>query len=525
MQNKNIYITSPIYYVNGDPHIGHAYTSIACDIFTRWSKLQNNDVFFATGTDEFGQKIEKAAKSLNKDPIEICNEYSAKFKNLASILNVDYNDFIRTTQQRHTDKVQMFWTKIFDNNWIYKGKYEGWYAIRDEAFYDEKELINGKAPSGADVEWKSEECYFFKLSKFQNILELIYKNKQNFIMPQTRLNEIASFVKSGLNDLCVSRSNFEWGVKVPNNTNHVIYVWLDALTNYISILDYNSDSSLSGANYKKYWENANKKIHFVGKDILRFHAVYWPAFLLASIYNEESLQNLTIKDIEGEIPDTIFAHGWWTKDGEKMSKSLGNVVDPFETVKNYGCDKFRYFLFASNTFGNDGNFSENDFIAKTNSDLVNNFGNLVQRTLTIITKNFDGFIPQLSENSDFIKHSLLTTNLIDLINNDMNSFSFEKALQEIIKYSSLANEFIDKSAPWKLVKEGENGIKKAQDVMFILVFAILQIAQAFQSFIPSTSKKVFDFFNILPNQNGFYTNLQINHKNKTNPPQILFDRL
>jgi len=500
---KTTYITSPIYYVNAQPHIGHAYTSLACDIAARWAKMCGDEVFFATGTDEFGQKIEKTARDTNKTPQALCDEFSSHFQALGEKLNICNNDFIRTTQDRHKTQVQKLWTKLFNNGWIYKGKYEGWYAIRDEAFYDEKELINGKAPTGAEVEWKSEECYFFKLSKFGAILEKIYLEKTNFVLPKTRLNEVLSFVRGGLSDLCISRTNFNWGVGVPNNEKHVIYVWLDALTNYISILGYEGAD-----NYNKFWVNCKNRIHFVGKDILRFHAVYWPAFLLGSFYNEDSLANATSEEIFAKVPDTIFAHGWWTKDGEKMSKSLGNVVDPNEVMEKYGLDKFRYFLFATNPFGNDGNFSEADFIAKTNADLVNNFGNLVQRTLTIVAKNFDGYIPKPSTEME-------TDNLFEKITPFMTQFAYDKAIGEIIKYCSTANEFIDKSAPWKLIKQGEDGKQQAGDVIYTLCENILQIATCLEAFIPDSVQKVFEVFG----------GRAISHSQKINQPQILFERV
>jgi methionyl-tRNA synthetase len=268
------YITTPIYYVNDAPHIGHAYTSIVADFYARKMR-ESGEAFFLTGTDEHGQKIEKSAKAKGKDPLEFCNEVSAKFKAMTADFNISNDDFIRTTEQRHIRGVQAFWQKLEQNGWIYKGKYEGWYAIRDEAFYSEEELINGKAPTGAEVEWQSEESYFFKLSKFTEILLEVYKI-EGVIFPQSRLNEVKAFVSSGLKDLSISRTSFSWGIKVPNDEKHVIYVWLDALTNYITALE--------GKLFNKFWADESKKIHFIGKDILRFHAVFWPAFLIAEKY-------------------------------------------------------------------------------------------------------------------------------------------------------------------------------------------------------------------------------------------------
>jgi len=511
MLQQNSYITTPIYYVNGSPHIGHAYTSVAADVLARWLRFCGRDVFFSTGTDEHGQKIEKAAKDLGKDVRQFCDDVSEEFRHLAKELMISQDYFIRTTEDGHKKIAQKVWSRLFENGFIYKGKYEGWYAIRDEAFYSEKEIINGKAPTGADVEWRSEEAYFFKLSAFEKILQEIYSSNQSFIKPSSRMNEVVSFVSSGLNDLCLSRSNFSWGVVVPNDNEHVMYVWLDALVNYISLLGYRGAD-----NYNKFWLNKDSfKLHLVGKDILRFHAVYWPAFLIAETLSLTELENgnYNLQDIMKNLPSQIFAHGWWTKDGEKMSKSLGNVVNPFDLINTYGVDKFRYFLLASAPFGKDANFTDEDFVSKTNADLVNNFGNLVQRTLSIIHKNFNGSI-HLDNLPEYIKQDdLFTVNLKKLIEEDMQNLAFDRAIASIISYSSKANEFIDRLAPWKLVKEDR---VKAQEVLYLLCYAMTQVADCLYCFAP-------EFY--LKFQQMFKTADFANYNIAINPPEILFSRV
>ena len=337
---SNFYITTPIYYVNEKPHVGHAYTTIACDILARFNKLCKNNVFFLTGTDEHGQKVEKAANNKKVNPQEFVNKMSKTFQDLIPALGCEINDFIRTSEERHKISAQYLWNNLVNNKQIYLSNYEGWYSIRDEAFFSENELTkknnNFFAPTGAPVEWVKEESYFFKLSEWGDKLLLFYKNNPQSIMPKSRYNEVISFIESGLKDISISRTTFSWGIKVPNTDNHIMYVWIDALCNYLTAIDYpNIDSN----KFKKFWP----AIHIVGKDILRFHSVYWPAFLLAA--------NL-------EPPKRVFAHGWWTNEGQKISKSLGNVIDPYEVISEYGLDQFRFFLFREVPFGNDGDFSK-----------------------------------------------------------------------------------------------------------------------------------------------------------------------
>ncbi len=370
------YITTPIYYVNDLPHIGHAYTTLACDAVARFKRLDGYDVRFLTGTDEHGQKVEKSARRAGKEPRPFTDEVSENFRGLARAMNFSNDDFIRTTEPRHIRASQAIWTALMDAGQIYLGTYAGWYAVRDEAFYAEDEVVEGAdgrkhAPSGAEVEWVEEPSYFFRLSEWQQPLLRHYEANPDFIAPPARRNEVLSFVKSGLRDLSVSRTSFKWGVPVPNDADHVIYVCLDALTNYITAVGY---PDTPGETYATYWP---ADLHMVGKDILRFHAVYWPAFLMGAGLAP---------------PKRVFAHGWWTNEGRKISKSLGNIIDPLWLIERYGLDQVRYFLLREVPFGNDGDFSHRAMVGRINGDLANDFGNLAQRVLSMIAKD-DGAVP------------------------------------------------------------------------------------------------------------------------------------
>ena len=360
--DKNFYITTPIYYPSAKPHMGHAYSSIVADFFARFKRIDGFDVHFLTGTDEHGLKIQRAAENRGVNPSELCDEISKIFKDLSKTLNLTNNDFIRTTEPRHKKSVQYLWDELIKNDNIYLSKYSGWYSVSDEAFYNENEIeeLDGKkvaVSSKSSVEWVDEESYFFRLSKWEKPLLEFYDQNPNFISPASRKNEVISFVKSGLKDLSISRKSFTWGIKVPNDDDHVIYVWLDALTNYISALNYpNKDDDL----FKKFWPAS---LHMIGKDILRFHAIYWPAFLLAA---------------KIEPPKKVYGHGWILSNEEKMSKSKGNILDPLEIIKQYGLDPLRYYLIKEVSFGNDGNISQERLEDCINSDLANNFGNLCQ---------------------------------------------------------------------------------------------------------------------------------------------------
>lgn len=467
----NYYITTPIYYVNDVPHIGSAYTTLAVDVIARFMRLCGKDVMFLTGTDEHGQKVEKAAANKNIDPQKFTDELSEHFRNLCEVMNISCDDFIRTTEDRHKQTVEKFWQKLVDSGDIYQGKYSGWYCVRDEAFYDKSELTpEGLAPTGASVEWVEEPSYFFALSKWQDKLLEYYKDNPEFIKPQSRYNEVVSFVKGGLHDLSVSRTSFNWGIKVPGDDKHVIYVWLDALVNYLSALSYPDND-----NFNKFWP-ANA--HVVGKDIVRFHAVYWPAFLMAA---------------DLPLPKCIVAHGWWTNEGEKISKSLGNVINPVELVEEFGLDSVRYFLMKEITFGSDGNFSRSSLINRINSELSNKIGNLVQRTLSFVFKQCDAKIPEVEQNfaSLAYKSTLLqyAVNAAQTNIKLMGNFEINAVLDNILNIAEQANIYIDNQAPWQLKK---TDIIKMNEVLYTLLETIRFIGLMLQPFMPDAACKILD---------------------------------
>jgi len=429
---KKIYITTPIYYVNDKPHVGHAYTSIACDSLSRFYRLMGCEVFFLTGTDEHGLKIQQSAENKNINVQDFVDSVSENFQSLSSSLMLTNDYFIRTTSENHKKSASFFWQTLVDRGQIYLDKYAGWYSIRDEAYYQEDEIVDGKAPSGSDVEWVEEPSYFFRLSEWQEPLIKFYRDNPDFISPKSRYNEVLKFVESGLRDLSVSRTSFTWGIKVPGNESHVMYVWLDALVNYLSAIGYPDVSSES---FKKFWP---ADFHIVGKDILRFHGVYWPAFLMAA---------------DLPLPKRLVAHGWWTVEKEKMSKSLGNVVDPNEVVSEFGLDQFRYFLLREVPFGNDGDFSRESLIARINADLANNLGNLINRVFAMTAKNFDGKIPGYSdilESEHVLQNKII--DLVELFKKHFSATEFSKALSVVIEIVSLINKYIDTQKPWSLAK-------------------------------------------------------------------------
>ncbi|MFO1242000.1 MAG: methionine--tRNA ligase [Rickettsiales bacterium] len=497
---KSFYITTPIYYVNDRPHIGHAYTTIACDVLARFKRLDGYHVKFLTGTDEHGQKVEKSAKEKGVAPKAFVDDVSQHFRELTGLLNISNDDFIRTTEPRHIKSAQGIWKKLEESGDIYLGSYSGWYSVRDEAYYAESELIEGKAPTGAPVEWVEEPSYFFKLSKWQEPLLKFYKENPGFIAPESRRNEVIRFVEGGLNDLSISRTTFSWGIPVPGNDKHIMYVWLDALVNYLTAVGYPDESN---AELREFWPNV---MHMVGKDILRFHAVYWPAFLMSA--------NLL-------PPQRVFAHGWWTIEGEKMSKSLGNVVAPQDLVSQYGLDQTRYFLMREVPFGNDGNFARETMVNRINSELANTIGNLVQRTLSFIFKNCDGKLPDAKVDT---KHYGA---LLDEVRNHIEAQAFHKALDVIIGLANSANEKIDKAAPWTLKKQGTpESLANMRQVLVELAEDIRVIAILLQPFVPQAAAAILDQLGIAADQRVFNA-VEVPLKSGTpiHQPQGVFPRI
>ncbi len=476
--NKNFYITTPIYYPSGKPHMGHAYSSIIADIFARFKRLEGYKVLFLTGTDEHGLKIQREAEKNKKDPKLFCDELSKKFKDLTKILNLSNDDFIRTTEKRHFKSVEELWNRLVKSGDIYLGKYSGWYSVSDEAYYDEDEIekVNGKKisiTSGSEVDWVEEESYFFKLSAWSDKLLKFYDDNEDFILPVSRKNEVVNFVKKGLKDLSVSRTSFSWGIPVPKNNKHVIYVWLDALTNYISALNF---PDLKDENYKNFWPAS---LHIIGKDILRFHAVYWPAFLLAA---------------KLPPPIRVFGHGWILSDDKKMSKSLGNILDPIEIINKYGIDQLRYYLIKEVSLGNDGSISMENLKNCINNDLANNYGNLCQRVFSFIKKNCANKIPKPKKMTDF-DHKLLnhlkenTSSLIKLMNDqDLNEF-----IKHVVNYSFEANKYFNDSEPWAIKKSDPD---RMETILFTTCEQIKNISILLNSIIPIATEKVLQTMNI-----------------------------
>ncbi|MDM8335649.1 methionine--tRNA ligase [Wolbachia pipientis] len=472
-QFENFYITTPIYYVNDKPHIGHAYTSLICDVTARFMKLAGKSVRFTTGTDEHGQKVEKAAKAKGMQPKEFTDEVSVSFRKLAELMNFQYGDFIRTTEERHKKAVIALWNRLEERKQIYLDSYSGWYSVRDEAFYQESELIDGKAPTGAEVEWVKEESYFFRLSNWQNKLLELYENQLNFIFPESRKNEVVSFVKSGLTDLSISRTSFNWGIKVPGNHKHVIYVWVDALTNYLTSVGF---PNTEDEKYKRFLETDNSfNVHVIGKDILRFHAIYWPAILLAA---------------DLPLPKQIAVHGWWLNEGEKISKSLGSIIDPTGLAQEFGVDQLRYFLLREGSFGQDGNFSKKNMISRINSELANNIGNLVQRTISFLHKQCSGIVPAVDRNLLKSDESLPNCKaILDQVMDHLLKYEFNHIILLITNISSEANAYIDKSAPWTLSRTDR---ERMNLVIYKLLEYIRIIGTLLQPIIPKSAEMILD---------------------------------
>ena len=507
--DKNFYITTPIYYPSAKPHMGHAYSSIIADFFARFKKIDGFHVHFLTGTDEHGLKIQRAAEEKGIDTLKFCDEISEIFRNLSKTLNLSNTDFIRTTEERHKNSVQYLWDILFQNDEIYLSKYSGWYSVSDEAFYNEDEIetIDGKKiaiNSKSTVEWVDEESYFFRLSKWEKPLLEFYEENPDFISPKTRKNEIISFVKSGLKDLSVSRKSFSWGIKVPNNKDHVIYVWLDALTNYISALNYpNKENNL----FKNYWPAS---IHLIGKDILRFHAVYWPAFLLAA---------------KIDLPKKVYGHGWILSGDEKMSKSKGNILDPLEIIETYGLDPLRYYLIKEVSFGNDGNISQDRLEDCINSDLANNFGNLCQRVLTFALNNCNGLIPAKKKfnNEDLLILDEFKSNL-ENIRKKIDEQDINYYIDFIVNSLFKANKYFNDQEPWKKKDDQE----RVNTIVYTTFEIIRKVSFMLYPIIPESSLKALKIFSINEKDINFSTienNDYLKPGSKINKIGILFKKV
>ena len=475
--DKNFYITTPIYYPSGRPHMGHAYSSIIADFFARFKSIDDYNVHFLTGTDEHGLKIQRSAEKVGKDPKEFCDQISQTFKDLSKTLNLSNTDFIRTTEDRHKKTVQHLWSLLEKNDDIYLSNYSGWYSVSDEAFYNEDEIeeIDGKKIaklSKSNVEWIEEESYFFRLSKWQKPLLEFYENNPDFILPESRKNEVISFVKSGLKDLSVSRKTFTWGIPVPSNDKHIIYVWLDALTNYLSALNYpDTNDEL----FKKFWPAS---IHLIGKDILRFHAVYWPAFLLAA---------------KIELPKKVYGHGWILSGEEKMSKSKGNILDPLKIIEEYGLDPLRYYLIKEVSFGNDGNISQERLEDCINSDLANNYGNLCQRVTAFAMKNCDGKIPaKIDFQPDDLKILNKFQENLDTIRSKINDQNINFYIDFIVNSLFEANKYFNDQEPWKK----KDNLIRLNTIVYTTLEIVRKISFLLYPIIPETSLKALKIFDL-----------------------------
>lgn len=506
MQDNPFYITTPIYYVNGAPHLGHAYTSIAADTVARWQRLDGRDVLFVTGTDEHGGKVEKAALDAGVPPQEFVDEVSSKFRELGRIMNLSNDVFIRTTEPRHAAACQAIWRRLRESGDIYLGHYEGWYAVRDETFYSEDELTTAadgtkRAPTGAPVEWMREPSYFFRLSAWADRLLAYYDAEPDRILPATRRNEVVSFVKGGLNDLAISRTGLRWGVPVPDDPAHVMYVWLDALINYVTVCGFPDETD-------PLWRFWPADIHVVGKDIIRFHAVIWPAVLLAAGLAP---------------PRRIVAHGWWTARGEKMSKSVGNAIDGIGLVQTYGLDAVRFFVLREVPFGSDGDFSDAALIRRLNTELANDLGNLAQRTLSQIARNLDGALPGRGDFTDADSALLASAEALPrLLRPLMARMTLGEALEEVWKVIRAANGYVDHQAPWSLRKTDP---ARMASVLRVLADTLRVIATVLVPFMPDSMTRLLDQLGVPPDAR-LLADLDIPLPDGTilPPPQGIFPR-
>ncbi len=511
MNTKPFYVTTAISYPNGAPHIGHAYEMIATDAIARWKRLEGREVYFLTGTDEHGIKMVQTAAKEGIPVRELADRNAGEFKKLAAALNLSNDDFIRTTEPRHHEASQAIWKKMAENadGDIFQSTYKGWYSVRDEAYFDESELTekDGKrfAPSGAEVEWVEEPSYFFRLSAYQEKLLALYEANPDFIAPKERRNEIISFVKSGLQDLSISRTTFDWGIPVPDAPGHVMYVWIDALTNYITGVGYPDEQSEL---FKKFWP---ADLHVIGKDIIRFHTVYWPAFLMSAGL---------------DVQHRVFAHGFLTVDGQKMSKSLGNVIDPFALIETFGADAVRYFFLREVSFGNDGDYANEKLVNRVNADLANNLGNLAQRSLSMINKNCDGKVPELGALTEADNAIIAeVTEALETAQKAMDQQLVHEASGAIVAALSSANNYFAGQEPWALKKTDP---ARMASVLYVTADTVRRLSIPMLAFIPQSASRLLDQLGVKNDDRTLAAALNVNSllANTVLPtPQGVFARL
>jgi methionyl-tRNA synthetase len=506
MSRSTFYITTAIAYPNGAPHIGHAYEAIATDALARFQRLDGKDVFFLTGTDEHGLKMIQTAQKENLTPLDMATRNAGRFKDMDKRLNISFDRFIRTSEPAHHKSSQAIWQRMAANGDIYPDTYSGWYSVRDEAYYAEDETVVGddkvrRGPQGSPVEWVEEKSYFFKLSAYQDKLLALYENQPDFIGPDSRKNEVVSFVKGGLKDLSISRTTFDWGVKVPGDESHVMYVWVDALTNYITGVGFPDEAD-------KNWRYWPADVHIIGKDIIRFHAVYWPAFLMSAGI---------------PIQKRVFAHGFLFSRGEKMSKSVGNVVDPFNLADQYGVDQLRYFFLREVPFGQDGNYNHEAIVARTNADLANDLGNLAQRSLSMIGKQFGGVLPEPGAFSDGDKAMLsMSDGMLEAARSAMATQQIHQALNAIWAVVAEANRYFAGEAPWALAKTDP---ARQKTVLYVTAEVIRQIAILAQPVMPDAAGKMLDILGVEQSERDFASfRARIKPGAQLPPPAPIFPR-